>query len=1202
MCFVLVFLLLFSTFTGIMPVFAHVYQNEIGDIKEIPFIVNEEQGFIEENTLYECRNNWYDKYVNHFAEDYWGEYGIRDAASITASSIDPLSLLFTPISQMNYFTVWPRAGRGDNGWLLNNGNKRIVSETWQDNTGSTHLNGGIIAGNYGISETNTNWTNGGSANANGRSSAQNRANGHTIAYLLNGNYHRFTGTIALNWNSRDAQRNYMIRVWGDSYRILYESPIISGGTLPFSFDIDVRGVNQVRIERIADGNAAIAIVNAGFHRNPTASLPPTQPLQPVIMPDTHLSRIDYASLSPAAGRGNNGWALNNGNRRLVDTSWRDNVGNMYAYGGIIAGNSGISETNTNWTDGGSTNANGRSGAQNRADFHVITYSLARQYTRFTGTVALSWNSRDAQSWYWITIWGDNTILYTTRPLTGGSVPVNFDVNVTDVELLRIERRAGGNAAIAIVNAGFHLSGVPPIPSSPITYLSQMDWFTMSPASGRGGNGWAWNTGTQRSVWTHEPQWPIWRDNLGNIYPNGGIIAGNSITTETNTNWTNGGSANANGRSGAQNRANNHSISYLLNGNYMRFTGTLALTWNSRNALQNYQIQFWGDSALIYTSPIITGGTHPISFDVDVTGVTQLQIVRLAGGNAEVALFDAAFHRSPSVPVPMPYAPPPPNRSPYLVPDVLLAEMDYFMLMPAAGCGLNGWVLNNGTRRVIGPTWRPFRDNAGNIYTYMGILAGNSGTTETNTNWTDGGSANANGRNGAQNRANGHSITYLINSRYQRFSGTIALSWANRDAQLNYQIRVWGDDIVLYTSPIITGGVLPIDFDIDVTGVTQLRIERLAGGNAVVALMNAGFHRQATHSVIPVASIINVLTTGIAGTPVTLGGIVQPSNATNQTIVWSLGSGSTAPGASVIAGQAHATGAGTVIATAAITNGTGAGINFIQNFTINFATATPPQRDGWVEIDGDQFFYISNVRQTDWMDVGERRIFLNPETNGAMATGVVATSHQGVHEFGLDGIWIRQIHNYNWTAGFEFFYIDGARHTGWLQSGARRIFFIPEASSALATGIISTNTHGVHEFTQDGFWIRQIHNFHWTDGFEFFYIDGARHTGWLQVADRRIFFIPEAASTLATGVISTSTHGIHEFTADGFWIRQIHNANWNGAFFYVDGVRHLGWLRSAGNRLYLHPSLGGAIATGTIVITNGETHEFAANGHWIRRIL
>jgi len=325
---------------------------------------------------------------------------------------------------------------------------------------------------------------------------------------------------------------------------------------------------------------------------------------------------------------------------------------------------------------------------------------------------------------------------------------------------------------------------------------------------------------------------------------------------------------------------------------------------------------------------------------------------------------------------------------------------------------------------------------------------------------------------------------------------------------------------------------------------------------------------------------------------------------------------------------------------------------------------------WVEINGDHFFYINDVRQLGWLDIEDRRVFLNPETGGAMATGVVSTAYYGVHEFGLDGFWLRQIHNFQWSEGYEFFYIDGARHTGWLQSGDRRIFFIPEAGSALATGIISTGTHGAHEFTLDGFWIREIHDFHWTDGYEFFYIDGIRHTGWLRVADRRIFFIPEAASALATGiistathgvheftpdgfwireihdfhwadgfddfeffyiegerhtgwlhvadrriffipeaasalatgVISTATHGVHEFTADGFWMRQIHNSGWSNGFFYVYEVRHTGWLLSAGNRLYLHPSLNGAIATGIVEITNGETHEFNDYGFWLRRVL
>ncbi|MCL2578187.1 MAG: InlB B-repeat-containing protein, partial [Defluviitaleaceae bacterium] len=86
-------------------------------------------------------------------------------------------------------------------------------------------------------------------------------------------------------------------------------------------------------------------------------------------------------------------------------------------------------------------------------------------------------------------------------------------------------------------------------------------------------------------------------------------------------------------------------------------------------------------------------------------------------------------------------------------------------------------------------------------------------------------------------------------------------------------------------------------------------------------------------------------TGTAGTPITLEGTALPTNATNRTIVWSLGTESTAPGAAVnAAGQATATGAGTVNVVATVADGSADSEDFTQNFTITFAAQPCPDCD------------------------------------------------------------------------------------------------------------------------------------------------------------------------------------------------------------------------------------------------------------------
>ena len=162
-------------------------------------------------------------------------------------------------------------------------------------------------------------------------------------------------------------------------------------------------------------------------------------------------------------------------------------------------------------------------------------------------------------------------------------------------------------------------------------IANLDFFTVDPPAHE--NGWIedgelrfWDTGRQQ-------------DNEGTLHASGGIFAGNSGHVR---NW----------RERTWSVAHEHSVTYLLNADYSRFTGIIALSWDSRDTQDSYEIRFWNvdDSSIIYTSPVITGGTRPISFDIDVTGIEQLRIERLSpaeewdNGLAEIGILDARFHR------------------------------------------------------------------------------------------------------------------------------------------------------------------------------------------------------------------------------------------------------------------------------------------------------------------------------------------------------------------------------------------------------------------------------------------------------------------------------------------------------------------------------------------------------------------------------
>lgn len=62
-----------------------------------------------------------------------------------------------------------------------------------------------------------------------------------------------------------------------------------------------------------------------------------------------------------------------------------------------------------------------------------------------------------------------------------------------------------------------------------------------------------------------------------------------------------------------------------------------------------------------------------------------------------------------------------------------------------------------------------------------------------------------------------------------------------------KVKVYGDNKLIYTSPIITGGVHPIDFNVDLTGVLELKIEfaptpsyGLSGNDSII--VDAGLYQ------------------------------------------------------------------------------------------------------------------------------------------------------------------------------------------------------------------------------------------------------------------------------------------------------------------------------------------------------------------------
>jgi formylglycine-generating enzyme required for sulfatase activity len=92
--------------------------------------------------------------------------------------------------------------------------------------------------------------------------------------------------------------------------------------------------------------------------------------------------------------------------------------------------------------------------------------------------------------------------------------------------------------------------------------------------------------------------------------------------------------------------------------------------------------------------------------------------------------------------------------------------------------------------------------------------------------------------------------------------------------------------------------------------------------------------------VPVTGITGVPAYGTAGVDLVLSGTVEPANAANKTIVWSVKDAGTT-GASINGNILSTTGAGTVKVTAAIADGTAAGTVYTGDFSITIETFTTP---------------------------------------------------------------------------------------------------------------------------------------------------------------------------------------------------------------------------------------------------------------------
>jgi len=163
-----------------------------------------------------------------------------------------------------------------------------------------------------------------------------------------------------------------------------------------------------------------------------------------------------------------------------------------------------------------------------------------------------------------------------------------------------------------------------------------------------------------------------------------------------------------------------------------------------------------------------------------------------------------------------------------------------------------------------------------------------------------------------------------------------------------------------TGPILTGNALKTT-----TAGTVKVTATVTNGASETADYTQRFTINVTDvlpSFVAVSDITGVPAATTAGVDLILTGAVEPLDATNAAIVWSIATANSLLGATVTNGVLKTSTAGTAIVTATIVNGASATVNFTKNFNIT-VNAAPPAFVAVLNITGVQAAAIAGVDLT-----------------------------------------------------------------------------------------------------------------------------------------------------------------------------------------------------------------------------------------------
>lgn len=219
-------------------------------------------------------------------------------------------------------------------------------------------------------------------------------------------------------------------------------------------------------------------------------------------------------------------------------------------------------------------------------YSEVIYNLSGNYDQLDGVWFISSNYKNTDNDQGLEIYADNVCVYTAPAITRGSLPVNVSVDITGCNLLTIRFTKGSYAGV-LGNVVLYnkINRTPnPNPYQPSVlpvWLTSLDSLTEDQVRASGGTAYA-NTG---EVFAHciIPPYYAFSKDFG-------------------------------------------SIEYYLSGNYAALSGVLCVSEDCKNIDTTSYFEIYADGELVYTSPEMTQGSLPESFQVDIQHCQKLKIV------------------------------------------------------------------------------------------------------------------------------------------------------------------------------------------------------------------------------------------------------------------------------------------------------------------------------------------------------------------------------------------------------------------------------------------------------------------------------------------------------------------------------------------------------------------------------------------------